>query len=37
VYPDGEFEDLFSLDAGAAIDPGVSDGLDSGAVFIRKY
>ena len=36
VFPDGEFEDLVPLDAGAAVDPGVGDGLDSGPVFIAS-
>jgi hypothetical protein len=29
VFADGEFEDLFP--SGTAVDPGVGDGVDSGA------
>jgi hypothetical protein len=31
VFADGEFEDLFPSGRGTALDPGVGDGVDSGA------
>jgi hypothetical protein len=31
LFGDKEFEDLFPLGSGTAVDPGVGDGLDPGA------